>query len=440
LQQQPETQRLGCLLSLFYPDEMLWVLVEKVYQFWQGEEIDLEDIEDGRRQLVKLSLLKRTEPKTYRLHRLLREFFRDKLEEQEAATAMKQAFVTTMVEIARPIPQDITTQQVKQVEPAIKHIEEVATQMKDFLSDIALMLLLNGLGWFYKEQGFYLQAKSWLEKCVDVAKALGNENSDVARSYNNLGELYHSLGNCTQAEVLYSQALAILEQLYQGDHPQISTIFNNLGMLYEDQKRYKEAKPLLEKALDMRRRLYKGDHIQIATILNNLAELYRSQGIDNKAKSYYKEALAMLKRLYQSNHPQIATILNNLAELYRNQKRYTNAESLYQEALKIAESALPSNHPQLATYLNNLAVLYNSQGRYVDAEPLYQQALEMFERTLGVGHPNTMMVRGNYADCLRKLTATQKSNQSQSQNSSSFEDLLQQMQAIIDGFQHSSSD
>jgi tetratricopeptide (TPR) repeat protein len=90
------------------------------------------------------------------------------------------------------------------------------------------------------------------------------------------------------------------------------------------------------------------------------------------------------------------------------------------------------DHPSVATSLDNLAGLYESQGRYADAEPLFRQALEMCERTLGDGHPHTMMVRGNYADCLRKLTATQKNNQSQSQNSSSFEDILQQMQAIID--------
>ncbi len=101
LQKQPETQQLGCLLSLFYPDAILWDLVETVYQGWQGEDIDLEDIEDSRRKLVKLSLFQRTQEKTYRLHQLLREFFRDKLEEREEAAAMKQAFVTTMVKIAR---------------------------------------------------------------------------------------------------------------------------------------------------------------------------------------------------------------------------------------------------------------------------------------------------------------------------------------------------
>jgi hypothetical protein len=48
----------------------------------------------------------------------------------------------------------------------------------------------------------------------------------------------------------------------------------------------------------------------------------------------------------------------------------------------------------------------------------------MCERTLGVGHPNTIIVRGNYENCVKKLTA--------SQNSFSAKRFFQQIQAIID--------
>ena len=64
---------------------------------------------------------------------------------------------------------------------------------------------------------------------------------------------------------------------------------------------------------------------------------------------------------------------------------------------------LGEEHPDVALSLNNLAALYESQGRYTEAEPLYQKALKMLEQLLGVGHPDTMTVRKNYADCLRKM-------------------------------------
>ena len=372
LQQQPETQQLGCLLSLFYPDAILWELVETVYQGWQGDEIDLEDIEDSRRQLVKLSLLKRTEQKTYRLHRLLREFFRDKLEEQEPATAMKQAFVTTMVEIAAEIPDNITTQQVKQVEPAIKHIEEVADSWTKLVSDEDLIWPFVGLGWFYQGQTLYSQAEPWLKKGLEMAKTrFGDEHNAVAASLNNLALLYKSQGRYSEAEPLYRQALEMKQRLFEGDHPYVAHSLNNLGRLYESQRRYSEAEPL------------------------------------------YRQALEMKQRLFSSDHPYVAHSLNNLASLYQSQRRYSQAEPLYRQALEMFQRLFEGDHPYVAHSLNNLANLYESQGRYTEAEPLYQQALEMCERTLGIGHRDTITVRRNYAECLRKLTATQKNNQSQ---------------------------
>ncbi len=433
LQKQPETQLLGCLLSLFYPDEILWGLVEMVYQGWQGEEIDLEDVEDGRRQLVKLSLLKQTEPKTYRLHPLLREFFRDKLEEQEPATAMKQAFVTTMVKIAAEIPDNITTQKVKQVEPAIKHIEEVANRFTELVSNEDLIRPFTRLGRFYEGQTLYSQAEPWLKKGLEEAKTrFGDEHNAVAASQNNLALLYESQGRYADAEPLYRQALEMFQRLFEGDHPSVATSLNNLAGLYDSQGRYADAEPLYRQALEMCQRLFEGDHPSVATSLNNLAYLYKSQGRYSEAERLYRQALEMCQRLFEGDHPSVATSLNNLAYLYKSQGRYSEAERLYRQALEMFQRLFEGDHPSVATSLDNLAGLYESQGRYADAEPLFRQALEMCERTLGDGHPHTMMVRGNYADCLRKLTATQKNNQSQSQNSSSFEDILQQMQAIID--------
>jgi tetratricopeptide (TPR) repeat protein len=53
---------------------------------------------------------------------------------------------------------------------------------------------------------------------------------------------------------------------------------NNLAGLYKSQGRYSDAEPLYSDALAMRKRLFAGDHPDVATSLNNLALLYYSQG------------------------------------------------------------------------------------------------------------------------------------------------------------------
>ncbi len=399
LQKQPETQQLGCLLSLFYPDAILWDLVEAVYQCWQGHEMNLENIEDSRRKLVQLSLLQRTdEQKTYRLHQLLREFFCDKLEEQKDVAAIKQAFVTTMVNIASQIPDNITTQQIKQVEPAIKHIEEVANSLIELLPGEDLIQPFTRLGRFYEGQTLYSQAEQWLKEGVEIIKnRLGEEHNDVATSLNNLASLYQSQGRYGEAEPLLKQALEIFKKLLGEEHPDVATSLNNLAFLYSLQGRYEEVEPLYLQALEMYKKLLGEEHPDVALSLNNLAGLYYSQGRYEKAEPLYLQALEMRQKLLGSEHPSVPSSLNNLATLYRSQGKYGEAEPLYKQSLEMIQKLLGQEHPNVATSLNNLALLYDSQGRYEKAEPLYLQALEMYKKLLGPEHPDVATSLNNLA-------------------------------------------
>jgi tetratricopeptide (TPR) repeat protein len=454
LQKQPETQQLGCLLSLFSPDAILWDLVEIVYQYWQGEDIDLEDLqedlEDSRRKLVKLSLFQRSKENTYRLHQLLREFFRDKLEEQKDAAAMKQAFVTTMVIIARRIPQNITSQEIKQVEPAVKHIEEVANSLIKLLPDENLIWPFISLGHFYQGQTLYSEAETWLKQGVEITKSrFGEEHNDfaislnnlayiyqsqgryseaeplfkealkifegdhpnVAASLNNLGALYNSQGRYSAAESLFKQALEMYQRLFKTDHPNVARSLNNLAYLYKSQGRYSEAEPLYQQALEMYQQLFETDHPDIATSLDNLGTLYNSQGRYSEAELLCKQALEMYQKLFEIDHSDVATSLNNLASLYSSQGRYSEAEPLYQQALEIRQRLFEGDHPHIATSLNGLASLYSSQGRYSQAEPLYKQALEMIIKIVGQDHPYTKIVRRNFIRFLKKVIQENKTDQ-----------------------------
>jgi tetratricopeptide (TPR) repeat protein len=97
-----------------------------------------------------------------------------------------------------------------------------------------------------------------------------------------------------------------------------------------------------------------------------------------------------------------------LAFLYHNQGKYNEAELLYLRSLYIRENQLGEDHPDVAYSLNGLAAFYYSQGKYDDAETLCQRALQIFEQTLGIAHPNTIIVRGNYAQCLKEWVVSRK--------------------------------
>jgi hypothetical protein len=88
--QNKYSQHLGKLLSLFAPAPIPWYLVESVEQKYcedsdPSQEFEVEELEKARTKLLNLHLLQLSQQKEqiYRLHSLIREFFRSKLEGEE---------------------------------------------------------------------------------------------------------------------------------------------------------------------------------------------------------------------------------------------------------------------------------------------------------------------------------------------------------------------
>ncbi|MEH2421429.1 MAG: tetratricopeptide repeat protein [Nostoc sp.] len=432
-------QSFGCLLSLCALADI---------------PLSVETIEDNKKQqlnekaiadLLELHLLQWQSKGIYHLNPLIRQFFQMKLDKSSEVDEAKTKFAAMMLEIAKLIPQQPNPEDILNLTPHIPHITEVATHLSEYLGDENLITLFTKLAWFYKGQGLYQQAETWLQQCVELTQnRLGLEHSYIAASLNNLAGLYESTGRYSKAEPLYQQALELRKRLLGDNHLDVATSLNNLALLYESTGRYKEAEPLLEQALELQKRLLGEEHSDVATSLSYLALLYESTGRYNEAEPLYQQALKLWKRLVGEEHPHVATSLNNLAalycytrryseaepllkqalklrkrllgeehidvatslnnlaQLYESTGRYSEAEPLYKQALELSKHLLGDNHPDVAISLNNLAALYRYRGRYRKAKPLFEQALTICERTLGVSHPTTMTVRANYASFLRE--------------------------------------
>ena len=118
-----------------------------------------------------------------------------------------------------------------------------------------------------------------------------------------------------------------------------------------------------------------GSHPEVASCLDLLGASHRRQGELDRAEPLLQRVLAIREEALGKKHPDVAQSLNNLANLYLEQGLFGQAEPLHQRALAIREEALGRSHPLVAASLNNLAVLYDQQGLYGRAEPLYQRAL-----------------------------------------------------------------
>jgi len=82
-------------------------------------------------------------------------------------------------------------------------------------------------------------------------KTLGADHPAVAKSLNNLAQLYLKLHRYTEAEPLFREALAIREKRLGPDHPEVAITLKSYSALLRDTKRKSEAKELSARAKDI---------------------------------------------------------------------------------------------------------------------------------------------------------------------------------------------
>ena len=74
-----------------------------------------------------------------------------------------------------------------------------------------------------------MPSRSTSERWRSMEKSLGPNHPDVARSLNNLAQLYRDQGRYADAEPLYKRALAIYEKSLGPDHRDVATALSNLA-------------------------------------------------------------------------------------------------------------------------------------------------------------------------------------------------------------------
>lgn len=209
----------------------------------------------------------------------------------------------------------------------------------------------------------------------------------------------------TLCEQFLPQALACRDAIERW-HIQTYTagrVLNEAAYYLKYRFQFAQALPLYQSALAISEQIFGREHPDVATSLNNLAVLYQSQGDYAQALPLLQRALAIREQIFGPLHPDTARSLNNLGMHYETQGDYAKALPLYQRALDIREQVFGPLHPDTAGSLNNLAGLYYSQGDSTQALPLYQRALTIFDNKLGPHHPTTKIVRANHTMVVEEM-------------------------------------
>lgn len=251
----------------------------------------------------------------------------------------------------------------------------------------AVAATLNNLAVLYGKRGKYRDAEPLCKRALEIReKVLGRDHPDVAKQLNNLALLCQNqisqeerrgvpredmINKYEEVERYYQRALEIYESKLGPDDSNVAKTKNNLASAYLKQGKYKEAevlyKQVLTRAHEKEFGAIDGDNKPIWQVAEEREEHKNSGDFEKSSSSSvaYGEYGGWHKAA-KVDSPTVNTTLKNLGALYRRQGKFEAAETLEDCAVRSKkESRSQSTSSQAQAPMNTASSGYNEeQSRY----------------------------------------------------------------------------
>ncbi len=197
-------------------------------------------------------------------------------------------------------------------------------------------------------------------------------------------------GNDSAAESRYRPALAIAEQVFAPDAPELARVIAALGGCLLNLNRPAEAKPLLGRALELRRKLAGADDPDSVESLLQLGRLHRLQNDFAAARPCFEQALASREKTLGPNAPATLESLAELGDLLRWAGDFDGAAELHERRRYRLEETTGPDSAETAAAFHALAIVYESAKRWTQATGAALRSLKLTEQRHGAAAPETL--------------------------------------------------
>ena len=132
-------------------------------------------------------------------------------------------------------------------------------------------------------QGDHKKAESLFLQTLKMLKlAEGSDHPDVAQVLNNLPAIYEDRCEYVPAEQCYRRSVRIMEKANDFGDTEIIKLrlqsWQNLGRIHQAQGRYDEAEPIFKQGLALSEQVFGSQSPEVAEALNQLGMLYKYAG------------------------------------------------------------------------------------------------------------------------------------------------------------------
>lgn len=147
------------------------------------------------------------------------------------------------------------------------------------------------------KKGEYSQAIPRAQTVVKMTRLiLGQNNTSVAVSLNNLAALNAKLGDYASAEILYLQSLQIFMVSERLDHPLFSKTIIHLTTLYKKSGNHKMATALEKQFLEIRENRFKTEPSSIEASMNHREKIEEKRSDKSKINTVLNEASKLSRK------------------------------------------------------------------------------------------------------------------------------------------------
>lgn len=223
-------------------------------------------------------------------------------------------------------------------------------------------------GWIYLNMGDFEKAYEMLQRSVDVAEGIGDEEY-ISEAYHLLGTFYHDKGDYNKSIEMLKKALNLRKSMEEERGVSAST--NNLGVVYWSQGRLDEALECFKTSLELSKKM--GYKYSIANALNNIGLIETSRGEVEDALQHYEEGLKINKKIGDLSG--IAMSLDNIGYIYSMIGDYEKSLQNREESLRLEREV--GNKQGQAASLENIGGIYFMMEEYEKAMNHYKKSIKI---------------------------------------------------------------
>lgn len=241
--------------------------------------------------------------------------------------------------------------------------------------------LESSLGALRFQRGELAEAETAFRRALALREEVAQgESQAVSGARNNLATALEARGKFDEAEREHRRALAARIKSLGPEHPNVAESHHNLGILLFSKGALSAAEAELRRGLEVRLRTLGAKHPEVAVSRAGLAAVLDDRGALGEAEKELRLALSAFERTLGPQHPHVGMLHNNLGNLLNTQQKFRLAEHEYRQACAVYEASSPEDHPMLAMTRSNFAMFLLKQGRPGEALPLARQAWDVRQR------------------------------------------------------------